>query len=272
MAAAERRQAIDLHHWEKRAIPRFSLDRGFEFSSVVDRGERQCLLQSVLLAALLQKSGSDAGAVMVFRNGAGEESNIGHVVTLLKLSNGRDVLTDASHKEPFVRYTGLFARVRGFGYRFVEPIFASGTQDIVAYRLVATGRRTPLSSVRGLDTAYLRSQFAYYRGERTPGGILSGRPTSVGLEVQAKRLRESLAQCSANPISTYLLGRVCLKMGRLSEAYSLLDRACRLYREAGWVPIDPQEALVRARSAVAREVAAGSRPAGRTSSSRANRG
>ncbi|HEY3414493.1 MAG TPA: hypothetical protein VGM51_15755 [Armatimonadota bacterium] len=247
-ADAERRETAELHRWEKKAIPRFSLDHGFEFPAVVSLGERQCLLQSVLLASMLQKSGIDAGAVMVFRNGAGGESNIGHVVTIVKLSDGRDVLADASHGEPFVRHNGLFVSVKGVGYRFVAPVFVPGSSEIRAYRLADSGRMLSVKQVTGLDTGFLRSQFAYYRGERTPGGILYRRTTASGLQSQSKWFRQSLAQCPSNPISAYMLGRVCLQTGRIAEADTLLDRAYNLYRTAGWVPPDVSQIRQHAHS------------------------
>ncbi|MGI8747940.1 MAG: hypothetical protein ACR2J4_06285, partial [Deinococcus sp.] len=61
----ERDTATWAHTFVKRSIPKFSLDRGFELASVVRTGERQCLAQSVIIAALLQRAGMGAGAVMV---------------------------------------------------------------------------------------------------------------------------------------------------------------------------------------------------------------
>jgi hypothetical protein len=65
-AAAERQVCADLHKSIKSRIPRFSLDRGFEFRHTVGRGERQCFLQSVVIASLLQRAGIPAGVAMVF--------------------------------------------------------------------------------------------------------------------------------------------------------------------------------------------------------------
>lgn len=247
-AASERRETADLHKWLKKAIPRFNLDRGFEFPSVVGRGERQCLLQSVLLASMLQKSGIDAGAVMVFRNAEDGESNIGHVVTLVKLAGGKDLLADASHKEPFVRQNGLFVWVKGLGYRFVKPVFLARSTTIQMYRLSATGRAVPIRQVRGLDIAFLRSQFLYYRGERAPGGVPLRHPTKAGLVAQDKWFRQSVSRCPSNPISTYMLGRVCLQTGRIKESNTLLDKAYDLYHTAGWVPPDVSQIRQHAHS------------------------
>lgn len=49
-AQAELQLAAELHRMVKAVIPRFSLGRGFEFANVVKLGERQCFLQSVLIA------------------------------------------------------------------------------------------------------------------------------------------------------------------------------------------------------------------------------
>ena len=52
---AQREFAADVHKAIKQTIRKFSFDRGFEFAYTVRFGERQCLLQSVLAAGLLQK-------------------------------------------------------------------------------------------------------------------------------------------------------------------------------------------------------------------------
>ena len=54
-ARARKEQAFAAwsHKLTKTIIPRFSLDRGFEFANVVRYGERQCFLQSVLIASLV---------------------------------------------------------------------------------------------------------------------------------------------------------------------------------------------------------------------------
>ena len=59
-------------------------------------GQRQCFLQSVLIAGLLQRMGISAGVAMVYRNPRGEESNNGHAVTLVKLPDGDDLVADAA--------------------------------------------------------------------------------------------------------------------------------------------------------------------------------
>ncbi len=93
-------------------LPKFSLDRGYEFRHSVDRLERQCFLQSVLIAGLMQRMGMEAGVVMIYRNQKGEASNLGHATVVLKLDNGRDIMVDASDPHPFMRHRGVFAAHR----------------------------------------------------------------------------------------------------------------------------------------------------------------
>jgi hypothetical protein len=112
-ARAERDLAAFLHGAVKRAIPRFSLDRGFEFANVVRTGERQCFLQSVLLSACLRRAGIDAGALMVWANGRGQVSNLGHAVAFARLADGRILLVDASDPSPSCPTGGSTGAERG---------------------------------------------------------------------------------------------------------------------------------------------------------------
>ena len=85
------------HRFVKASIPRFSLERGYEFAATLQYSERQCLLQSTIIAALLQRAGLDAGLVMVWKSQTGQESNLGHVTSVLRLPGG-DVQVDASEQ------------------------------------------------------------------------------------------------------------------------------------------------------------------------------
>lgn len=222
----------------KKIIPRFSFDRGFEFAFASRVGERQCLLQSVLVASFLQRAGVVAGAVMVWRSESGEVSNNGHAVTLLRRTDGRDRIVDvSSHHEPFVRHRGLFLAAAPGEYRFVVPEYVGKTADIRGYRM-ATGEGTllPPPRLRLLDTAFLRSQFDYYRGEQTPGGLLSAPPTSAGLHRAAERLAASVRLCPANPLAVYMFGRALARTGDRAGAQRRFEEAWRLYRRFGWVP------------------------------------
>ncbi len=236
-AQAEMALAATLHHWIKSSMPIFSLQEGFEFSNVAKHRERQCLLQSVLLASLLQEADIDAGVVMVNKNAGGQTSNNGHCVALLKLSDGTDVLVDASDRQPFVRHQGLFAKDAVLkNYRYVEPVFQGDTPIIVSYQSPDHAVKIPDRPLRPLDTDFLRSQFDFYRGERTSGGLLDAHPTDNGLAREAHYLRSSVHACPQNPLPVYMLGRVEWRRTHTGEARRQLSRAARLYQEAGWVP------------------------------------
>jgi hypothetical protein len=243
--ARERAFCAALHTAVKAAIPRFSLDRGFEFVNTVRYGERQCFLQSVLVAGVLHSAGMKAGVAMVYRNDKGDYSNNGHAVPVAHLSDGTDIIVDCSDPTPFIRQQGLFLRdAKTNGYRYVEPVYSGKTPTIVAYKAQANGAKLSTSAVRGLDIPFLRSQFSYYRGERTPGSLLGpGKPTSAGLAAAAARLKEGIRQCPQNPLAQYMLGRVYMKTGQLAEAQRQLDVACKIYAGSGWVPPGEQEAL-----------------------------
>jgi hypothetical protein len=230
-----------LHRMVKSTIPRFSLDRGFEFCSVVRYGERQCFLQAVLIAGLLQRSGVRAGVAMVYRNLHGQETNNGHAVTLVRLSDGRDLIVDASDPEPFARQQGLY--VRAGGYRYVDPVYEGRTGRIASYRTVPEKGKLSPAQVRTLDLAFIRSQFWYYRGERREGGLLSRAKTPAGLAAAAADLRKSVSLCPRNPLAVYMLGRVYHAQGKAEEAHRLFERAHRLYAAAGWVPAGPRQYL-----------------------------
>jgi hypothetical protein len=231
---AEIALAAGLHKMIKAVIPHFSLERGFEFHNVIAYGERQCFLQAVLIAGLLQEAGVEAGVVMVYRNIQGATSNNGHAVTLVKLPDGNDLVVDASEPEPFPRHQGLFAKTSD--YIYLTPIYAGSSPRIVAYQTGAGGRRLACRQVKTLDFAFLRSQFYYYRGERAPGGILAKKPTPAGLKASLQALRTAVTLCPENPLAVYMLGRVCYAQGDYRPARSYLARAQGLYARFGWVP------------------------------------
>ena len=161
------------HKLIKRSVKRFSLDHGFEFYNMVDHNQRQCFLQSIVIAGMLQRAGMSAGVVMVTKSDKGQESNNGHAVTLVKLANGNDLLVDASHKTPFIKQQGLMIADATTGnYRFVAPQYAATGDQITGYAPMNVANETqPTASARPLSIAFLHSQFDYYRGERTPGGF-----------------------------------------------------------------------------------------------------
>ncbi|MDQ2801129.1 MAG: hypothetical protein M3Y13_15970 [Armatimonadota bacterium] len=235
--------ATQLHHLVKKAMPNFSLQEGFEFTNSVSKGERQCLLQSVLLAGLLQAMKVDAGVVMINRSLTGTVSNNGHCSALIHLPNGQDVFLDASDPKPFVRHLGLFG-VEG-GYRFLTPLFQGATPRIVGYTIVGTGGKIAPRHLRFLDAAFLRSQFDYYRGERTIGGLLSPPANWTGLEKEAALLRSSIKLCPQNPLPVYMLGRVYLREARPVPAKRWISQSLSLYNRQGWTPSGALEAAAK---------------------------
>ncbi|MBV9850291.1 MAG: hypothetical protein JO250_11500 [Armatimonadetes bacterium] len=240
-AAEERAFCARLHKMVKTWMPNFSLDEGFEFTNAVKKGERQCLLQSVLLAGLLQRAGVDSGIVMVWRNLRGQATNNSHVVTLVRLADGRNVELDASDPVPFVRHQGLLAEQDGL--RDVEPIFAGDAPTILGYRATGDGRRLATRQIRPLPYAFVRSQFDYYRGERTPGGLppAPGPISPVGLNREARFLRSAIRTSPDNALAVYMLGRVYLKQGKTSVARREVSEALELYADAGWTPDGPRD-------------------------------
>ncbi len=237
-AQLEAQYAAWAHRTVKRIVPRFCLDHGFEFWGAVEKGERQCLLQSVLLAGMLQAMRIDAGVVMVTRSPKGQESNNGHATTIIKLSNGQDLLLDASSATPFERHGGLMVASTD-GFRFVEPQYAGAGDFITGYRALRAGESLSTTQVRALNAAFVDSQFNYYRAERTPNGLLSPRPTFVGLALSESYMRQSVANCPANPLAVYSLARVMNLQGRREEARAQVEMACAQYTRYGWLPPGP---------------------------------
>jgi hypothetical protein len=244
--ARRAREELDTAVWAyrliKSTIPRFSLSRGYEFVWTVRYGERQCLLQSVLVAGLLQAAGADAGVAMVWKNMAGGESNNGHAVTVLRLADGRDVEIDASEPRPIATHQGIFAKTgRPGAYRFLEPSF-DRDGFITAYRLAGTRAVLRTRDVRPLGVDFLRSQFYYYRGEQTPGGLVNGPATAAGLSAAAGNLEISQRLDPQNPLAVYMLGRVYLRLGRVAAAKTQVIDGYRLYVKFGHVPDGPRSA------------------------------
>ena len=240
-AQLETQTGAQLHVLVKKLIPKFSLERGFEFTNTVTKLERQCLLQSVLIAGMLQRAGIDAGTVMVWKNQAGGVSNLGHVVVVLKRSDSLDVLIDASDPEPFMRHAGLFGMVGG-KLQFVTPTYAPNA-TITGYTTIKDSRTVKPLGFQTLSSAYLRSQFFYYRGERAIGGFMGNPSTPAGLEDSAKFLRESILLEPNNPLAQYVLGHVYRRLGKMDEARAQYAKGYGLYLEQGFVPQGPQEAM-----------------------------
>jgi hypothetical protein len=230
--------ASDLHRLVKKSIPMFSLERGYEFYYVVTKGERQCFLQSVLIAGILQRAGIDAGVVMVWKNEKGSESILGHAVTVVKNTNGSYFLVDASAPKPFMTHQGLFGR-GGAGYKFVSPIY-KGT-NILGFANAEGVSGRPIA-LGGLPINYLRSQFDYYRGERAVNGFMTPPRTPVGLADSAKFLEKAVAESKENPLAMYVLGHVYKQQGRLVDADKAYQTAYKLFAADGHIPDGPRKA------------------------------
>jgi hypothetical protein len=236
-AKAETEFGGDVWKLIKKTITKFSLDRGYEFTSVVRTGERQCLLQSVLVSGLLQAAGVNAGTAMVFRNISGDESNCGHVVAVLRRSDSKDILVDCSDPEPFVEQQGLLMGDRTLStYRFLRPQYAPD-HTILGYRPDTGGPTVTPDKISPLSTNYLRSQFEYYRGERAPNGFIQGAAaTPDGLRDSLGHLEKAKTYCPDNALAMYVYGRVLWKLGQKAAATTALKSAYDLYRQYGHVP------------------------------------
>lgn len=228
-----------VHRMVKTTIPKFSLDRGFEFCNVIQRGERQCLLQSVLITGLLQSVGCNAGVAMVYRNPKGQESNNGHTVVLLKLPDGRDILVDASEPDPFYKPQGIF--VKDPEYRYVNPVYVDYSSRIKYYLTQSGGRVIATTQVGPLDYRFVCSQFWYYRGERAKGAFFAAKPTAEGWSEAQRALEQSVKFCNKNPLSVYMLGRVYHAQGKTWQAKNSFQNAYALYTRFGWMPSGPKE-------------------------------
>lgn len=245
-AQAEINLGRDLHRIIKKSIPKFSLDRGFEFYQTARLGERQCFLQAVLIAGLMQRAKVDAGVVMVYRNERGETSNNGHAVTLLRLSDRRLLVVDASEPHAFATHHGLFVKWAKGGYRFLKPEYAKGsTPTFTSVRFENSPQASSTSEIRLLDIPFLRSQFDYYRGERTPNGFLAKKATPAGLASSKRFLLRATQHSSQNPLAVYILGRVEERLGEKDLAAKSYKNAIALYAKFGWTPGGVKESLAR---------------------------
>jgi hypothetical protein len=230
----------ELHKIVKKTIRKFNLDRGFEFANVVTLGERQCLLQSVLIASMLQAVGVDCGIAMVWSNEKDEKSNLGHVAVYLPLDPKTAVLVDASEPYPHPKHRGIFLwNTDRSTYEFVRPDYAPDA----TFKTLKTPKgddRKP-SQFTFLNAAYTRSQFDFYRGERTPQGLIAKDKNPAGLAKSAEFLQRSVQECPQNPLSQFSVARVLLLQGKKAEAKQALDHAKELYQEYGWVPPGVEE-------------------------------
>ena len=240
----ERDTAAWAHKFVKKSIPKFSLERGFELANVVKTGERQCLAQSFIISGLLQRAGMKAGAVMVWANPQGQQSNLGHVVSIIRLSNGRDLLADASDPTPFVHHQGLLVGNAG-KYSFVKPTYEAD-DTISGYTIDGSGAHLSVAATTPLSLSYLHSQFDYYRGERAIGGFLgtgTGKATPDGLKTSAMYLKRALQEDPQNALASFVLGHVLARQGQTAQAKAQYQKANTLYLAQGHVPAGVNTAI-----------------------------
>ncbi len=236
-----------LHATVKRALPNYDLGRGFELAYAAQRKERQCLLQSVLISSLLQAMGVDAGIMMMNQNRDGQYTNNTHVVVIIKKSDGRDSLVDASYPETLVAHKGLMATVDG-RYRYVRPVYTDDYREITAYREEPSRRMLDTKDVRTLDAAFVRSQVNFYRGERAHGGVLAKATSRAGLNKSVRFFERSLELGPRNPLPAYFLARTLEIQGKRQEAHQQFRSALGLYSQAGWIPNEIYRGINRTRS------------------------
>jgi hypothetical protein len=238
----EKSYSAGVHRMVKAVITRFSLQRGYEFTSVPRYGERQCFLQSVLIAGLFQQMGMNAGIVMVFRNEKGEESNNGHAVVLLRLPDEHDVIVDASEPRPFATHQGLFCN-DWRGNIYVRPVYVPGSEMIVGYQAEKDESAVERQSISALDIQFIMSQFDVYRGEWVDGALHSSKKSREGLENAARYFRRSVNTCQSNPLAVYLLARSLEELNSSDGARQQFKKAYVLYTRYGWVPEGLKEKL-----------------------------
>jgi hypothetical protein len=246
---AQRRQCEEvflatLHKTIKTEIPTFSLEEGFEFCNAIDKGKRQCFSQSVLIAGLLQAAGMEAGVVMVWKSETGQVSNNGHAITLTTLADGSRLFIDASEQHPYAIPQGVFLACTGKPneYRFVRPVLAKGAIPIVEKFIGATNSDTvPIPSLTTVSVAFLKSQFDYYRGERTNNGIMTAKPSPQGIKEADIHLTRGVQICPQNPLAFYQLARVRYRLGERKDARDRAEKSYRLYTRYGYVPDGVQE-------------------------------
>ena len=228
----------------KKTITKFSLDRGFEFTNAVTTNERQCYLQSIIVAGELQRAGYDAGVAMVWSNPKGQTSNNGHAVAVVR-TGAKDLVVDCSEPKPFEVHKGLFMRMGG-GYKYVEPSY-DADEWITGYRISGSGASVPPKRLTLLDLPFLRSQFDYYRGERAFGGVIAKRKTPLGLAASEKFYKRSLQACPENPLPRAMLVRTLALEGKTAEAQAQQGRVLKQYAAYGWTPGDVRRMTVASR-------------------------
>lgn len=222
-----------VHKLIKTMIPRFSLERGYEFAYVIKYGERQCFLQSILISSIFQSIGLDCGVVMVYKNKIGVESNNGHAVVLVHLEKGMDIVVDASEKDAFDTHQGLFCLTKD-GYRYLSPVYDN--YEITAFKYASDAREISTEDVMPLDITFLESQFDVYRGEWIKGALHDSKKTKEGLEKALFYFNRSVKTCPQNTLSLYFLARTYEELNEKELAVKYFKEAYELCMQYGWVP------------------------------------
>ena len=222
-----------LHKYIKKIIPVFSLQRGYEFSNVVLFGERQCYLQSVLIASILQYMGIDAGVVMVNKNEKGVESNNGHAVTLVKISKDKLIVVDASEPYPFAIHQGLFLKRDG-NYIYLVPNY--NTDKIIKDFNTYNNKKVSNREVSCLNEDFLNSQFYVYRGEWVDGALHDNKKSAVGIKKANNYFKKAVEICSENTLALYFYARSFEEMGEKENAVKYFDKAYKCCVKYGFVP------------------------------------
>jgi len=233
--AAETDAGRHIHAFIKKTIRKFSLDRGFEFYYTVKTGERQCFLQSVIVAGMLQKIGLKAGIAMVNSNEKGQMSFNGHAVAILHLSDGTDRIVDCSEPYPFAAHQGLFLRDSKGLYCYVQPGFSRNDALILGYKDLRNGKNVQPSKMQGVDTNFLNSMFDYYRGERFVGGLLDPKATTKGLQGSLRFLSKSTQDSNDNPLAWAMLGRTYERLGQKVQSLPCYRKAYDIGKASGWI-------------------------------------
>ena len=226
--------AKELHSWIKKSLPRYSLVKGFELTNASLHSQRQCFLQAVLLNSILHGNKVKAAIAMVNVNEIGEETNNGHAIVIIKLSNGNDIILDGSEPRPFLRHQGLFICTPN-GYLYAKPVYIMNSYQISYYNSNINSSTIPTSYVKSFDFNFLRSQFYYYRGEQVKNGSIADKPTKKGLAASESYLKTAYQYCPANPLVSYLLAKTYTILGD-ENAAKWTDNAKSIYASYGWIP------------------------------------
>jgi hypothetical protein len=155
------------------------------------------------------------------------------------LSDGHALIVDASEPEPFATHQGVFSYNRTLAqYQFLTPKFdAAGN--------LTDFNQARVSAIIALPYSYVRSQFYFYRGERTPGGFVNKPITTEGLARSQVFLQKAIGLEPQNPLAQYVLGYVYNRAGKTSLGTAQFKLSYGLYQKFGYVPDGVQQIINR---------------------------